>query len=170
MELTNQTTDDIQALYLPVRGMYDVIGNSSILFKYRKKDHSDLSVRTNGSTYNSYLGYDYSNFPVELTSGRLSFKWQYTNGNRTCFNNIEFTRLLGSQYDGYGSVTNGGIRITDMMGEDADLYVKIDITKINLGLAYTTGSYHSMLVNDFLIQYLSGDVPADTIFYEPYEG
>lgn len=176
MELTNQTTDDIQALWLPVRGMYDLIGTSSILFKYRTKNHSDLKVSAipaNAAYYRSYLGYDYQKYPVELQYDSLRFKWSYQEPNRYpsavgC--TVNFNSLAGYMSDGRSSYSSA-IRFVDMAGEDVDWYVRIDITKFSFSLVSSTNgsSYDYKSVGDFLIQYLSGDVPADTIFYEPYE-
>lgn len=173
MELTNQTTDDIQALWLPVRGMYDLIGSSSILFKYRTKNHSDLQVAASGRSDSSYLGYDYQKYPVSLTYQQLSFKWSYQEPNRYpsavgC--TVNFNSLAGYMSNGRSSYSSA-IKFVDMAGEDVDWYVRIDITKFSFSLVSSTNgvSYYYKSVSDFLIQYLSGDVPADTIFYEPYE-
>lgn len=167
-ELTNQTTDDIQALYLPVRGMYDIIGNKKILFKYRTKNHTDLTYSTNGNSQNSYLGLDYTNYPIELKYSSLLLQWRYSSNVHAGYT-ITFTGLSGNSYNGYSSSYSTAVNIVQMMGEDVDWYIRIDVTKFTLSLAQTT-PYTTKSVSDFLIQYLSGDVPADTIFYEPYEG
>lgn len=169
VELTESTTDDIAVLYLPLDT--DLLtGNGSIVFDYRTKDHTDVNTRFTSGNYTSYIENTNSRIngiPISLNSDNIRLKYNLTGPTTNVvreymiyFNGLLETTNLNTPNSG-NSDSYFRVHISKYM-DVTDLYIKIDITKINMRVIGGT-------FTDFLIKYKSGNIPADTIFYEPYE-
>ena len=176
VELTENTTDPIKVLYLPI----DPINvSSSISFDYwsAASDTSYKKIYTGN-------GYDIRIVPenpdyvyVQLSSGTLSFFYYYRYNSGTpyknqwhiIFNQFYFQQKVGTSTTRSGqsilpSYQNTGNPLCESSGNS--LYLRIDITKLDLSQMVTTGITFNC-TGEFFIKYKSGTIPADTIFYEP---
>lgn len=176
-ELTAQTTDDIAILYLPIDFVDMPETYTTIYFKYRTLNHTDYTYSYTGSGYKININNNIStnNKCVSISlyrweSGRSSSHYMTFRFNRGKYGNSAGTmELYPCEYDlaypddGESSsrTSHTHMPITYQVNT-SDLYVRVDITKIKFP------SYAGNCPA-FLIQYVSGDIPADTIFYEPYE-
>lgn len=165
IELTENTTDDIAVLYLPLNGQWSQ-GTGPIYFNYRTKDHTNVNAAVTSGSYKARINNKNFTVPIYVGGALIVFNYKLTssttdvNASYSLYYNSLFGSTSGapSLSDNYKST----VPISDCM-DVTDMYIKIDIPKIKVQLI-GHGTF-----KDFLIKYKSGNIPADTIFYEPYE-
>lgn len=170
IELTENTTDDIAVLWLPLDRQ--LLLGGAIAFNYRTKDHTDVNTviqgKSGSDTYKSNINNEFDRDPIVLYYNyiKLNYKLSFTSGStyrdyNIYYNGIREMTNLNTPNSG-GTYTYYDIPMSNYM-DVTDMYIKIDITKINM--RFIGGGTFT----DFLIKYRSGNIPANTIFYEPYE-